>query len=220
MKEPISRAGLARQVEAVLARAETSRLEVEKLCAQAREHHVSGVCLNTSRIELAASLLEETGIKVIGLVGFPLGAADADSKRFETESAIDLGANEIEVVANLGRLKDQDNRYVLRELRDVVEAADERPVRAVFEWSLLGPEEKRSACELILDSGVQFLCIGTGYLPSPAPEEVASLRTMLGPKFGIKVAGVTETSLVTAILEAGANLLGSEDIPSLISGIS
>lgn len=215
----LSRAELARQVEVVLARAEATRADVEKLCQQAREQQLYGLCLNTSRLELASALLEESEVKLTGLVGFPLGATDADTKRFETEAAIDLGAHEIEMVVNLGRLKDQDYRYVLRELRDVAEAADERPVKAIVECSALTPEEKRAVCELLLDSGVQFLCTGTGFLSAPNIDEVDSLRTMLGPKFGIKAAGVGEATLAIALLDAGANRLGTADAANLLADL-
>jgi deoxyribose-phosphate aldolase len=215
----VSRAELASQVEVVLARAEATRADVEKLCQQAREQQIYGLCLNTSRVELARALLEDSGVKLTGLVGFPLGATDADTKRFETEAAIDLGAHEIEMVVNLGRLKDQDYRYVLRELRDIVEAADERPVKAIIESSVLTPEEKRAVCELLLDSGAQFLCTGTGFLSAPSVSEIGSLRTMLGPKFGIKAASVGEAALATALIEAGANRLGTVDALGLLAAV-
>jgi len=215
----LARAELARQVEVVLARAEATRADVERLCHQAREQQLYGLCLSTSRLELASTLLEESGVKLTGVVGFPLGATDADTKRFETEAAIDLGAHEIEMVVNLGRLKDQDFRYVLRELRDVVEAADERPVKAIVEFNELTPEEKRAVCELLLDSGAQFLCTGTGFLSAPSVSEIDSLRTMLGPKFGIKAAGVGEAALATALIQAGANRLGTVDALGLLAGV-
>jgi len=214
----LTRAELARHVEVVLARAEATRADVEKLCQQARQQQLYGLCLSTSRLEIASALLEESGVKLTGLVGFPLGATDADTKRFETEAAIDLGAHEIEMVVNLGRLKDQDYRYVLRELRDAVEAADERPVKAIVECSVLTPEETRAACELLLDSGVQFLCTGTGFLSAPNVDEIVSLRTMLGPKFGIKAAGVREAALAAALIEAGASRLGAVDALGLLAG--
>ena len=214
----LARAELARQVEVVLARAEATRADVEKLCQQAREQQLYGLCLSTSRLELASALLEDSGVKLTGLVGFPLGATDADTKRFETEAAIDLGAHEIEFVVNLGRLKDQDHRYVLRELRDIAEAADERPVKAIVEFSVLTPDERRAVCELLLDSGVHYLCTGTGFLSAPSVTEVASLRTMLGPKFGIKAAGVGDAALATAFIEAGANRVGTSDAVKLLAG--
>ena len=214
----LARAELARQVEVVLARAEATRTDVEKLCQQARAQQLYGLCLSTSRLELASSLLEDSGVKLTGLVGFPLGATDADTKRFETEAAIDLGAHEIELVVNLGRLKDQDHRYVLRELRDIAEAADERPVKAIVEFSILTPEERRAVCELLLDSGVQFLCTGTGFLSDPNVTEIATLRTMLGPKFGIKAAGVGNAALATAFIKAGANRVGTSNAEKLLAG--
>ncbi len=214
----LTRAELARHVEVVLARADATRADVEKLCQQARAEQLWGLCLSTSRLELASALLEDSGVKLTGLVGFPLGATDADTKRFETEAAIDLGAHEIELVVNLGRLKDQDHRYVLRELRDIVEAADERPVKAIVELSVLTPEERRAVCELLLDSGVQFLCTGTGFLSAPNAADIATLRTMLGPKFGLKAAGVSDAALTTAFIEAGANRVGTSDAVKLLAG--
>ena len=117
-----------------------------------------GVCVGGSRVELACSLLEDTEVKVTGLVGFPFGAGDSDAKRYETEVAIDHGAQEIETVLNVGRLKDGDHGYVLRELRDIAEAADQRPVKVILETSLLTLEEKNLACQLVLDSGAHCVC--------------------------------------------------------------
>src|SRR4051794_33959246 len=124
---PASRADLARYIDHTLLQPEATREDVTRLCAEAREHGFHGVCVHGSRVELAFSLLEDSDIKVTSLVGFPLGASDSDVKRYETEVAIDQGAQEIEMMINLGRLKDGDHGYVLRELRDIAEAAEERP---------------------------------------------------------------------------------------------
>src|SRR5207244_241109 len=137
----------------------------------------------------AYALLEDSEIKVIGLVGFPFGASDADVKRYETEVAIDHGAHEIEMVVNLGRLKEGDSSYVLRELRDIAEDADERPVSVSLETSLLTPEEKHLACVLALDSGVHFVSTGTGLNAAATVADVQSLRAAVGDKFGVKASG-------------------------------
>src|SRR5256885_15785391 len=180
----LSRAELARYIDHTLLHPEARRQDVARLCAEAREHGFHGVCVNGSRVELAYALLEDTEVKVIGLVGFPLGASDADVKRYETEVAIDHGAHEIEMVLNIGRLKDGDSSYVLRELRDIAEAADERPVNVILEIALLTPEEKNLACELALDSGVHFVCTGTGLKAFVTVEDVRNLRKTVGEKFG------------------------------------
>src|SRR5450759_2957187 len=149
----LSPAELARRIERMIFHPDATRRDIELLCAEARAQGSHCVCVNGSHVELACALLEESEVKVTGLVAFPLGAADTDVKRYETEVAIDHGAQEIEMVLNIGRLKDGDDRYVLRELRDVAEAADERQVKVILETGLLPPDEVRRACELALDSG-------------------------------------------------------------------
>jgi deoxyribose-phosphate aldolase len=207
----LSPAELARCLEHTLVRPDARRRDLEQLCAVARAQGSHGVCVCGSQVELARSLLEDTEVKVTGLVGFPLGAADADAKRYETEVAIDHGAQEIETVLNVGRLKDGDHRYVLRELRDIAEAADQRPVKVILETELLTPEEVRRACELALDSGVHCVCTGTGLRSAATVQDVQSLRAAVGEKFGIKAAGLSDAKTALALMEAGASRLGAAE---------
>ena len=111
----LSHVELVRRLEHTLVRPEATRPDLEMVCATARTQGFHSVGVGGSRVELARALLEDSGVKVTGLIGFPLGAADADVKRYETEVAIDSGAQEIEMVLDIGRLKDGDHRYVLRE---------------------------------------------------------------------------------------------------------
>jgi deoxyribose-phosphate aldolase len=205
----LSPAELARRIERSLVRPDATRRDIEQICAEARAQGFHGVCVCGSHVELASALLEDSEIKVTGLIAFPLGTADTDAKRYETEVAIDHGAQEIEMVLNIGRLKDGDHRYVLRELRDVAEAADERQVKVVLETGLLTPEEARRACEVALDSGVHCVCTGTGLRSAATVEEVRSLRAAVGEKFGVKAAGLSDAQTGLALVEAGASLLGT-----------
>ena len=166
--------------------------------------------MNGSRVELARTLTEESNVQVVALIGFPFGASDSDAKRYEAEIAVDHGAHELDVVINLGRLKDGDTRYVLRELRDIVEAADERPVKAVLETHLLTREETILACKLALDSGAQFVATSTDFhSPAVTVETVKLLRETLGPEFGLKAAGgIRDVQTAQALLDAGATRLG------------
>ena len=204
----LSPAELARRIERLLFRPDATRRDIEQLCAEARAQGSHCVCVNGSHVELACALLEESEVRVTGLVAFPLGASDMDAKRYETEVAIDHGAQEIEMVLNIGRLKDGDDHYVLRELRDVAEAADERPVKVILETGLLTPDEVRRVCELALDSGVHCVCTGTGLRSVATVEEVRSLRAAVGEKFGVKAAGVADAQTALALFEAGASRLG------------
>jgi deoxyribose-phosphate aldolase len=166
---------------------DASTEDVKRLCEDAQSEAALGVCLHGGRILEAYAMLEETPIKVTCLVAYPLGAMDSDVKRYETETAVDHGAREIEVVANLGRLKDQDYPYFLRELRDVVEAADERPVKVVLEGGLLTHDEKVTGCELILDSGARGISCATNLDRTKSQiEDVKLYRQLVGAKFDIK----------------------------------
>jgi deoxyribose-phosphate aldolase len=218
--KPMSRAALASLIDHTMVLPQANKQNIEQLCAEAREHQFYGVCVNGSRVELARTLLEDSGVKVTALVGFPFGAAEADVKRYETETAIDEGAHEIEMVINIGRVKDGHTAYVLRELRDVAEAADERPVKVILESSLLTSEETLLVCHLALDSGVHFVSTGTG-LPAPATAEaVRDSRAAVGKKFGVKAAGGIENAeFAQQLVEAGATRLGTTNSVALILGL-
>ena len=208
----------ASRVDAVLWKPSAIATEVTSVCAEARKYKFRAVCVNGSRIELAFAQLEDSGVQVVALIGFPLGAMDADAKRYETEVAIDHGAQEIEVVMNLGLLKDGAYKQVLRELRDVVEAADERPVCAVIEATQLTREEITLACKLILDSGAVAVSTGTDFWPDNHASEadVKLVREMAGPDFILKAAGgIRDAQTALALLDAGATRIGLTDPSSL-----
>jgi deoxyribose-phosphate aldolase len=216
----LTQAELIGRLELTLARPEATRQDLEKVCATARARGLHAVCVSGSRVELARTLLEDSEIKVAALVGFPLGAADADTKRYETEVAIDHGAQEIETVLNIGRLKEGDHRYVLRELRDIAEAADERPVKVILEIGLLTSEERALACQLVLDSGAHCICTGTGQRAAATAEDVRNLRAAVGAKFGVKAAGLSDLDGALALIEAGATRLGTLESAAVLSPLS
>ena len=198
---------LPRIIEVPLWRVDATSKDVEEICRKAREQKLYGVCIASSRVELAASLLEETDLKVTALVGFS-GSEDGDVKRYETEIAIDYGAQEIEVCLNVGKLKDGDRKYVLRELRDVAEAADERIVKVEIRPKLLTRDELKLACELVLDSGAHF--VSAKYITSPSIEDIKTCREAVGPKFGLKAGSeILETEEALALLAAGATRLSA-----------
>jgi deoxyribose-phosphate aldolase len=216
----LSPAGLAGRIERMLVRPDAMRRDIEQFCAEARAEGSHCVCVIGSHVELACALLEDSEVKVTGLIAFPLGAADIDAKRYETEVAIDHGAHEIEMVLNIGRLKDADHRYVLRELRDIAEAADERPVKVILETGLLTPEEVRRACELALDSGVHCVCTGTGLRSAATVEDVRSLRAAVGEKFGVKAAGLSDAQKAMELVEAGASRIGTAEGVKVLSDVA
>ncbi len=212
---------IASFIDQTLLKPDATAEDIRKLCAEARDHRFHAVCVNGCWVSLARDQLDETRIQVVTVVGFPLGAMDSDAKRFETEAAIDAGAQEIDMVLNIGRLKDGDSKYVLRELRDVVEAADERPVKVIIETCLLTREEKRRACEWILDSGAKFVKTSTGFSRAGATvEDVQLLRGAVGEKFGVKASGgIRDTQTALAMIEAGASRIGTSHGVAIAAGV-
>jgi deoxyribose-phosphate aldolase len=218
--QTLTPAQLAACIDHTLLKPDATGKDIEKLCAEARQHGFFSVCVNGSWVERARHLLEDTNVKVSGTVGFPFGAMSCDVKRYETEAAVDEGAQEIDMVLNLGRLKDGDDKYVLRELRDIVEAADERPVKVILETCLLTREEKIRACHLVVESGARFVKTSTGLSTGGATiEDVKLLRETVGPKFGVKAAGgIRDVKTALAMIEAGATRLGTSAGVAIVEG--
>jgi deoxyribose-phosphate aldolase len=216
---PLTSQALARYLDHTLLKPDATAQDIERLCAEAREHGFYAVCVPGSRVVQARHWLEDSAVKVVTVAGFPLGSSDPDTKRFEVEAAIDNGAQEVDVVLNIGRLKDGDDAYVLRELRDIVEAADERTVKVILETRLLTRDEIARACHLVLDTGAEFVKTSTGFGPGGAMvEEVKFLRELVGPTFGVKAAGgIRDRGLALALIEAGANRLGSSAGVTIVS---
>jgi deoxyribose-phosphate aldolase len=205
----LSPSELARIIELPLWKTNATAKDVEEICRVAREQKLYGICVPSSRVELAASLLEDSEIKTTALVGLS-GNEDNDVKRYETEVSVDYGAQEIEVCLNVGRLKDGDRKYVLRELRDVAEAADERIVKVEIRPNLLTREEMLLACELVLDSGAHFVC--ARYFSSPKVEDIKLCREAVGPKFGLKAGEeIMDSKTALALIAAGATRLSASN---------
>lgn len=218
----LSPAQLAAFIDHTILKADATAGDIEKLCAEAREHKFYSVCVNGSRVAQARHFLEGSDVKVACVVGFPLGAMAADAKRFETEAAIDDGAQEIDVVLNVGRLKDGDDKYVLRELRDVVEAADGRSVKVILENCLLTTEQKIRACKLVVESDAHFVKTSTGFGAGGATiADVKLMRATVGPKFGVKASGgIRDTQTALAMIAAGATRLGTSASVAIVQGLA
>jgi deoxyribose-phosphate aldolase len=213
---------LARYIDHTLLKAGATAKDIEQLCADARARHFYAVCVNGCHVELARHCLEDSDVKIASTVGFPLGAMETDVKRFETEAAVDAGAHEIDVVMNLAWLKQGLDTQLLRELRDVVEAADERPVKVIIETALLSREEKVRACELIVEAGARFVKTSTGFgLGGATLDDVKLLRETVGPKFGVKASGgILDAATALAMIEAGATRIGTSHGVAIIQGLS
>ena len=213
---------LARYIDHTLLKPEATKEQIEQLCAEAAEHQFASVCVNGSRVELAYSLLEDSDVQVCTVVGFPLGAMDADAKRYETEAAVDAGANEIDMVMNVGRFKDGELDCIVREIRDVVEAADDRIVKVILETCLLTNDEIVQACKLVTQAQAHFVKTSTGFNSAGATlEHVKLMRETVGQFAGVKAAGgVRNAADAQALIEAGATRIGTSNGVAIVSGDS
>ena len=213
---------LARYIDHTLLKPEATRAQIEQLCAEAAEHQFASVCVNGSRVELAYSLLEESEVQVCTVVGFPLGAMDADAKRYETEAAVDTGAQEIDMVMNVGRFRDGEHDYIVREIRDVVEAADDRIVKVILETCLLTDDEIAQACKLVVQAQAHFVKTSTGFNSARATlKHVKLMRETVGQFAGVKAAGgVRNAADAQAMIEAGATRIGTSNGVAIVSGES
>ena len=222
MTEPLNAQAIARYIDHTLLKPDATAKDIEQLCREAMEHHFWSVCVNGSRVAQAYALLEDSGVKVAGTVGFPLGAMSADVKRYEVEAAVDDGAQELDVVLNIGRLKEGDDAYVLRELRDLVEAAEERTVKVILETCLLTREEKIRACQLVVESGAHFVKTSTGFSTAGATtHDVQLLRECVGPKFGVKASGgIRDAKIALGMIESGATRLGTSAGVAIVQGLA
>ncbi len=211
---------LAPYIDHTLLKPEATREQIESLCAEAAEHKFSTVCVNGSRVELAYSLLEESDVQVAAVVGFPLGAAEADSKRYETEVAIDQGAGEIDMVMNVGRFQDGDHDYIVREIRDVVESADDHVVKVILETCLLTDTQIEQACKLVVQAQAHFVKTSTGFGSAGATiEHVKLMRETVGQFAGVKAAGgIRDAATARAMIEAGATRLGTSNGIAIVTG--
>jgi deoxyribose-phosphate aldolase len=213
---------LAQYIDHTNLRPDASSEDIELLCQEAIEYHFKAVCVSSSRVAQASYLLEDHGIKVTSVVGFPLGSVDSDVKRYEAEMAIDLGADEIDMVLNVGKLKDGEDKLVFREIRDVVEAASSFPVKVILETCLLSEDEKIRATKLTVEAGANFVKTSTGFSTGGASvEDVVLLRAHAGAEFGVKASGgIKDATTARAMIEAGANRLGTSSGVAIVTASS
>lgn len=211
---------LASRIDHTLLRADAGAGEIEKLCAEAREYDFCGVCIGGTWVSFACELLLGTGIRVVSVAGFPLGNGSVDGKCFEAAAALKDGASEIDVVINIGRLKQGDDRYVKRELKELVRACAGHTVKVIIETCLLTNDEKLRACRMIAESGAAFVKTSTGLSSGGATiEDVMLLRNCLDPRVGVKASGgIRDTKTALEMIGAGADRLGTSSSVAIMAG--
>lgn len=209
-RSPQERGVLATIEHTALASTTTSR-DVDRLCDEALHHGFAGVCVATCRLAQVRRRLEGRETLAVAVVGFPLGSSTTATKAFETGEAVRLGADEIDMVVSLGRLKEGDWLGVERDIRAVVEAARGHPVKAILETAVLDADETRRAALAAKHAGAAFVKTSTGFGPGGATvEAVRLLRETVGAELGVKASGGIRTlEAARALLAAGADRLGT-----------
>lgn len=182
-----------------------------KLCAEAREYDFKSVCINPSYIPLCKKALEGSSVLVCTVIGFPLGATSTYSKVEETKKAIEDGADEIDMVINISRLKEHDDSYTLNEIKEIKKACQGRTLKVIIETCLLSEEEKVRACLLAKEAGADFVKTSTGFsLGGATKEDIALMRKTVGPTMGVKASGgVRDAKGFMDMINAGATRIGA-----------
>ncbi len=208
----IDSAKLAKMIDHTILKADATPAEVERLCREAGQHHFASVCVNSSFVPLAAKLLAGTDVMVCAVVGFPLGAMATEVKASEAKYCADAGAQEVDMVIEVGRLKAGDAEYVKKDIAAVVQAVRGRAaVKVIIETCLLNEAEKKLACQLAKEAGAAFVKTSTGFSTGGATvEDIRLMRAVVGPELGVKASGGIRTRQdALKMIEAGATRVGA-----------
>ena len=200
-------------IDHTLLKPDATRQEIEKLCHEALQHDFAAVCINPCWVELAASICQDTDVKVCTVIGFPLGASTSWMKIEEACDAMDQGAQELDMVINIGLLKSGEYHPVEKEIREIVECAKEQDaiVKVIIETALLTDEEKVMACKLAVNAGAHYVKTSTGFAKSGATvEDIILMRKTVGSRLGVKASGgIRDYATAKAMLDAGATRIGT-----------
>lgn len=205
---------LNKYIDHTLLKADATEEQIRQLCEEAVMYDFMSVCVNPTWVKKAAAFLGNSDVKVCTVIGFPLGANTPELKAFEARNAIQNGATEVDMVINIGALKDEDSELVERDIKGVVEAAKTKALsKVIIETSLLTDEEKVRACELAKKAGADFVKTSTGFSTGGATlEDVTLMRATVGPEMGVKASGGVRTAEdAKAFIAAGATRLGSSN---------
>ncbi len=185
--------------------------DIVKLCEEAKKYNFKSVCVNPTHIQHAKELLKGTDVLVCTVIGFPLGANTIETKVFETKDAISKGADEIDMVINIGRVKINDFEYIEKEIRDVVEASRGKLVKVIIETCLLTDDEKVKACQAALNAKANFVKTSTGFSTGGATlHDVELMRKTVGETMGVKASGgVRSKKDCLLMIEKGATRIGA-----------
>lgn len=213
-----------RMIDHTLLKADANWSMVEKLVVEAREYDFFSVCINSYFVKKAAELLRNSSTKVCTVVGFPLGACNMETKRFEAMKASADGAREIDMVINVSAIKSQDWQYVLDDMSSLAQVCHQQGsiLKVILETCLLTQEEKKKACELALKANVDFVKTSTGFSTSGATiQDIKLMKSIVGDKCGIKASGgIRSLEIANQMIDAGATRLGTSASVDIMKGLT
>ena len=211
---------LNKYIDHTILKPETTQEQVEKILSEAKEYDFASVCVNPTWVSLAAESLKDSDVKVCTVIGFPLGANTSAVKAFETEDAIANGADEIDMVINIGALKAGNDALVLDDIKTVVDASGDKLVKVIIEACLLTDDEKVRACQLSKEAGADYVKTSTGFSTGGATvADVALMRKTVGPDMGVKASGGARSyEDAIAFIEAGASRIGASSGVAIMNG--
>lgn len=206
----MNREEILSHVDHTLLKPEATWPQIQQLCDEAIANHTASVCINTCYVKQAVEYMAGR-IPVCCVVGFPLGAMDTASKAFEAKTAIANGAAEVDMVINIGRLKNKEYDAVREDIRAVKQAVGDKILKVIIETCLLTDEEKVKACEAAKAAGAHFVKTSTGFSTGGATtHDIALMRKTVGPEMGVKASGgIRDYEAAMAMIEAGANRIGA-----------
>lgn len=209
-----------RYIDHTLLKPESTQTQIDKLIAEAVEYQFASVCVNPIWVSYAAKALKGTEVNVCTVIGFPLGANTSSVKAFETKDAVANGADEIDMVINIGQLKSGQYDAVEADIRAVVEASGDKLVKVIIETCLLTDGEKVKACQLAVAAGADYVKTSTGFSTAGANiADVTLMRKTVGPNIGVKAAGGTRSYAdAEAFIKAGATRIGTSAGVAIVNG--
>lgn len=209
---------IAKKIDHTVLKADATVETVKKFCDEAKKYGFASVCVNSCHASLVASELKRSGVKTCCVVGFPLGAMITSAKAFEAAEAVKAGADEIDMVINIGAVKDKNWDLVLDDIKAVVEASRPAIVKVIIETCLLTDEEKVKVCELSKEAGAAFVKTSTGFSTGGATvEDVKLMKQVVGDQLEVKASGGIRTpEFAEALLEAGADRIGASNGVALL----
>lgn len=211
----------AKYIDHTLLKPESTREQIDNIIKEAKEYSFKSICVNPTHVKYAAEQLKDSDVLVCTVIGFPLGATTTETKVFETKNAIDNGASEIDMVINVGALKDKRYDDVKKDIQEVVNAANGKTVKVIIETVLLTDEEKVKASELAKEAGAHFVKTSTGFAGGGAtPEDVKLMKDTVGDDLEVKASGgVRNLEDFNKMIDAGATRIGASAGVQIIQGL-